>query len=469
LLIAGTASATPLAFEIPEPATAVLLAVAAVCLIGLALRRRRTAMIATLVAASAAPALARDFVVDQSYEPAANFISISRVTPEGGYGFAFTPTVPELDVVDLLLSGFDPRMTLNIRAGEITGPIVGTSLRGLQLAETRRFGQVVQFDFASPLALVPGDVYYLEPIASVPGTGAGLVADFFRTGSTYASGYLYRTSFEYVGAGPNLGPNFLPSALAGQNAWTSPYGYAGGPSVSTLQPRTGTQAVGIAGSGLAPVGGLVAAGVMRDSNFDPIASGNPIVTMQASVRLDGPSTDRGGGIDDDLISANTVVRDENGAIVAQLLVSSNGYAYAFADSGADAYNFATPAALGEYHTVGLRLDYNARTTDFFLDDRLLGTLPFGESIQSCLFARPAVELVAVPTLDRELYSASLDDFSVHVAVPEPASAALGLLGVAVLLGIAARRRRTSASIPSLSGLHSTGVRGRFGLVRRIPF
>jgi hypothetical protein len=210
-----------------------------------------------------------------------------------------------------------------------------------------------------------------------------------------------------------------------------------------VEPHSGEQALSIPGVGLVPVQpGLVGAAATHDSDVNPIANGNPIVFVEANVKLNGPSTDQGGGINDDLISANTKVVDENGAAVAELILSSNGYAYAFADDHANAYNFATPAALGEYHAVGLRLDYLARTTDFFLDEQYLGTLPFGQNIQSNVFAQQFLELIAVdsPSLNKGLYRAWFDDFSIRQSIPEPASISMFGTGVVGWLSYTVRRK-----------------------------
>jgi hypothetical protein len=217
----------------------------------------------------------------------------------------------------------------------------------------------------------------------------------------------------------------------------------------TVEPRTGEQALSIVGGGLVPFQpGLVGAAATRHSDINPITNGNPIVFLETSVKLSGPSTDQGDGINDDLISANTKIVDENGATVAELILSSNGYAYAFADDRADAYNFATPAALGEYHTVGLRLNYLARTTDYFLDAHYLGTLPFGHNIQSDVFAQQFLELIAVdtPALNRDLYTAWFDDFSIRQSVPEPANISMVGTGVVGCLGYAVRTKRKKQEV-----------------------
>jgi hypothetical protein len=279
-------------------------------------------------------------------------------------------------------------------------------------------------------------------------------AAVFRTGSRHVPGVLYSTGFEGFESGgrPGERPWFNSGfPLGGVNGWTSPTGsnavrvfnILDANPVFNVEPLTGEQALCIQGVGLVRLEpGLVGAAATRHSDFNPIASGNPIVFVEASVKLNGPNTNQGGGINDDLISASTKVVDANGVTVAELILSSNGHAYAFADYQQDAYNFATPAALGEYHTVGLRLDYVTRTTGFFLDEQYLGTLPFGQNIHSDVFAQQFLELIAVdsPAMNKGLYTAWFDNLSIRQSVPEPANISMIGAGILGWFGHSLRRK-----------------------------
>ena len=435
---------------------------------------------AVAVLCSARQASAHDFVVDQSHD-APKCCWAFNAAVLGPAGQEFTPTISTLDVVDLLILPFrfNGEMAVNIRSGSIAGPIVGASSIGTLLPETRDVGgRVMQFDFPAPVPLVPESLYVIEFLPT--GTEAAIAGDgglqfhedhhytrgqliiegertggaiFFRTGSSRIPGFVFHTRFEPLltstgAAGPV--PSYSTAfPLSGQNGWMSPFG-SSAVTISRLQAKTGEQSIRIRGSSLVPVEpGLRGAAVTRNSDLDPIASGNPIVFVQASVRLDGPSTDQGGGSNDDLVSANTKVVDEGGATVAELILSSNGHAYAFANNGANAYNFETPAALGAYHTVGLQLNYLTRTTDYFLDEQYLGTLAFGDNIQSRLFAQPFLELIATdsPALDRGAFTAWYDDFSIkQTPAPEPTSVLLCLLGVAGSMSNLSRRMRRSSTL-----------------------
>jgi hypothetical protein len=214
--------------------------------------------------------------------------------------------------------------------------------------------------------------------------------------------------------------------------------------VSTLHPQGGTQALLVNGAGLAHAPDypsvLIGADARRVFDIDPVARGAPIVGFQVGVRLDGPSTDTGGGVNDDLISANLAAFDGDGGFLTEMLLSSNGNVYSSAWD--NPYQFATPVALREYQTLGMRLNYLTRSTDYFVNGQHVGTLPFGDQITSNRFRGPALMVFAFddPVIDPALYTASFDNFSLEVAVPEPGR--VGVLGVGfVVAGLARRRRR----------------------------
>jgi MYXO-CTERM domain-containing protein len=253
----------------------------------------------------------------------------------------------------------------------------------------------------------------------------------FFCGSRVLGAVVAHTDFE--------APVFTAGPLGGQNGWTTTGGEA--VTVSSLRPRTGSQAILINGSGLVHSANypdvLVGADAVRALNLTPVASGTPIITLQTAVRLDGPDTNTGGGINDDLISANLAVFDENGGYITEMLLSSNGNVYASAWD--HPYGLGAPVTPGQYHTMAARLNYLTRSMDYFVDGQMLGTLPFGEQVQSQGLLGPALMVFAFddPIINPGLYTASFDDVSVSADVPEPAGlAAVGLLSLALI-----RRRR----------------------------
>ncbi len=391
-----------------------------------------------------------DFVVDQEHYTA-NF-----VTSFGGQlaHQEFTPVFSTLDVVDVNLGGFHPGIAVNIREGTVDGPIVGSSSTAMPTLWRQFVGSFVQFHFEPAVVVVPENLYVLEVVCAQglsieletnggfqwrpehaysrgrlifpDGTHSEDVDIAFRTGSRRLPGVVYATGFE------SLLDDLPYFSWAG---WQI-LGHAGWVTPSDLQPNHGANALQIHGRGVRPTApGLLIAGAVRDSDLNPRLAGNAIVSMQASMRLDGPNTNTGGGSDDDLISANFGVTDEAGATTAELVLSSNGNAYAFV--GENRYRFETAVTLGEYHTIGIRLDYLNRIAEFFLEHQSLGVLPF-ETSGHHVFGKPILSLTSLdtPGLDPALYSAWFDDFSIQQKpVPEPASAAMLVLAAIGLFSI----------------------------------
>lgn len=87
-------------------------------------------------------------------------------------------------------------MTVNIRSGSYDGPILGTSTTivpaGLAADYTNPY--VVHLDFATPIALTPGSLYYIQ--VEPNGGFYGIAAAF---GNGYAGGDGYQGSFTCCG------------------------------------------------------------------------------------------------------------------------------------------------------------------------------------------------------------------------------------------------------------------------------
>lgn len=97
------------------------------------------------------------------------FQSVSNFSP---IGQEFTPTFSKLNFVDLFTEGFFPPTTglfVNIRAGTISGPILGTS----QTVPTASLFGETDFLFPAEVPLIPGDLYVIE-VVTVDGLNWGL-------------------------------------------------------------------------------------------------------------------------------------------------------------------------------------------------------------------------------------------------------------------------------------------------------
>ena len=156
------------------------------------------------------------------------------------------------------------------------------------------------------------------------------------------------------------------------------------------------------------------AAATTDPNYDPIANGNPIITLEVHARLDGPSTDNGNGTADDIVSVNLDALLSDNSYFSTY-ISSNGQAYGYVNQD---YVFSGTAALGQYHDLKLVLDFNQRASTFIVDGNVLGTEPFDSTIQSSVLvnADMSINSLIIPTQ----YTGTFDDFSIN-ATPEPAA------------------------------------------------
>ena len=139
-----------------------------------------------IVTFSAAQAAAHPFAVDQSSEgpPSGGF----GISPGDAFGQEFTPTASALDVVEIGGGPHDPNslsLRVNIRAGALDGPILGTSQVAIVQEGSPLMLPVFHFDFASPVPLVPGNLYVLQPIVEPGSVTIGLS---FLDPGPYASG-----------------------------------------------------------------------------------------------------------------------------------------------------------------------------------------------------------------------------------------------------------------------------------------
>jgi hypothetical protein len=121
--------------------------------------------------------------------------SVQNIQLFAPIGQEFTPTQPTLNVVQLRTSDFQVNnaiggtLFVNIRAGTISGPLVGTSqVVTLPAGFTGPGGALTEFDFSSTVPLVPGTVFVIEVVhASGDDWGVG-TCNSFGCGNTYPPG-----------------------------------------------------------------------------------------------------------------------------------------------------------------------------------------------------------------------------------------------------------------------------------------
>jgi hypothetical protein len=249
---------------------------------------------------------------------------------------------------------------------------------------------------------------------------------------------LYGTSFD--------GPAYAPGSAGGPAAadgWS-----VAGPAQSQAV-ITPDQALRITSLNDPSVRGLSAAWV-RQMTYDPSASGNPIVTYSADVRIDGPGTAAGRA--GDVLTGNLVAFGDGATkpSVGQMWLSSNGTVYAGA-SGAAPGQFEAAAGLGVFQHLAMTLNFADMTASYFLNGQQFGTESFGPSVTSPILGGVVLGAGGPPDPTRynvDDYAITFDNVSVTasaagggaVTTPEPTSLALAGLGIVALAGRRLRRK-----------------------------
>ena len=257
---------------------------------------------------------------------------------------------------------------------------------------------------------------------------------------------IYQTGFEASEGFTAGGP------VSGQANWLQTSGPAAG-IIGTANPASGQQDLQVNGSGLEffPSFGLYSGSYRYNTLFSGVA--NPRVLVEMDTRLDGAQTFP--PISGDLISADFVLSD-----IAGMEISSDGHVYAD-DENNNFYQFGTAVTLGEYHRLGILLDFASAQESFYVDGSFLGTLAMPSGGPTSFYTYAA--LIGLPDADSYAhgdYTSYFDNLSVR-SVPEPSS--LLLIGVGGLrpASYGRRRSRTRRADPDAAGAN----RRRFCLSR----
>lgn len=237
-----------------------------------------------------------------------------------------------------------------------------------------------------------------------------LVIGGLATPAAMAAGAPYATGFER--------PAFVPGPLDGQDGWR-----AAGAAARVQPPGAGRdgQAVVIDGARLPPQpAGGAATRLTRPLGLKVPALATPIVDIAVDVRLAGPSTDRGEGPADNLVSAGLMALPADTAAAAgfgALQLSSSGEAWIVGSRTHDAFRIGVPVDLDRGHRLALRLDFVRRTTQFFVDGRPIARLPFARTLNDDALAAAALTMTAVDAGSAAAYTAHADAFAVAVLKP----------------------------------------------------
>jgi hypothetical protein len=213
---------------------------------------------------------------------------------------------------------------------------------------------------------------------------------------------LYETGFEP--------PNFMLGKLDGQRGWVQWVGRAGGATIADTTSATGRQALHNDGRLMTPVPGATWSGVINyyTVNYNAIEHKTPVLMIEADVRLDGPNMDNDAG-PDDRVSASLVAWGLYGEGLAFNLLLSTGKVQTIREGSA-------PVTLGEYHRLGLKLDFMHQTAEYFLDGVSFGVEPFRDTHSAVGLGDVRLDLVGNPTVGAQ-YTASYDNLVVRIVPP----------------------------------------------------
>ena len=222
---------------------------------------------------------------------------------------------------------------------------------------------------------------------------------------------------------------FVEGQLVGQNGWIGvPPLSLGAANVATGRSKAyaGLQAVEVRGEDLAHQdfinsgtnGYYDAIGsYRRPVNYDTAAHLTPGVSIQAWVRIDGPSSPTSTNFFSASIAARVLLSDGTAGI-GELAISSDGYAHGYSgNEDVPTFQTSAPVALGMWHLLIIHLDFNARTYSFFVDGIALGG-PFlfpSDAGNSNSLARGSLVTYSAPDagkLMKSRYVARYDNFAI---------------------------------------------------------
>jgi len=107
-------------------------------------------------------------------------------------GQSFTPTLSSIGFIELLFFDADifstngNLVTINLRSNAITGPILATTT---SFAVSNEFFGIADFFFSSPVPVVPGVTYYLQPFIQLgDAVNAPLTDGSYPGGTAFSQG-----------------------------------------------------------------------------------------------------------------------------------------------------------------------------------------------------------------------------------------------------------------------------------------
>lgn len=253
---------------------------------------------------------------------------------------------------------------------------------------------------------------------------AALIVGALHTASGQA---IYTTKFE----APALQAGF---PLSGQDGWTpatqlAPFFSSNAAIITKGKPTQGKQTVRVEGAD------LVHSDVINElTNFyyDAIGSyrrpvnyntgGTQTVRVSAHVRIDGPQTVATHNFFSAGIAGraqSTLDGEPSSASVGELVISSDGHAYAYSGNAlVPTFLASVPVKLGAWHDLAVVANFATHTSAFYVDGVLLTTFAWepaevysGVLLRGALLAYVAPDTAANKKAD---YASTYDKFSINI-------------------------------------------------------
>ena len=255
----------------------------------------------------------------------------------------------------------------------------------------------------------------------------GILASLGVVTSAHADN-LYKTSFEQ--------PMFLPGdQLLGLDGWSTaipPFLNTQAAIITNAAAKSGRQSVEVHGADLIGSGGITApydaVGSYRrplgtsDSTISPAKS---LARIDADLLLETNQSKTPG----EFFSLTIAARSGNGETLGEVGLSSEGIVEAFPFNptpGDITKRFTKPIRFNKWYHITMLLDFDNRTTAYFIDDHFLGAVQAASTSNVLLrgamvvYARPDGDVSGGAGSARSNYTARFDKFrvSVHSAAPD---------------------------------------------------
>lgn len=237
-----------------------------------------------------------------------------------------------------------------------------------------------------------------------------------RAVTLYDTGFLFPTSTYYR------------AGLVGQDQWASALTYSS--NAAQMVTCSGGQMVEIFGPYVTNGGSaLYNSEFTRTlSNYNPVSTGNPIISVRAEVNLNlGPTAGSASSL-----AGLIILNDQNGTAFESMGIDKNGVV-----SG---QNFASPNQVvtaanngtNGFHILRADLNFSTRQVTFYMDNAVMGTAPFNPAASTQL-GSVEISLQGSNPIDSNFFVDQLAVYAISAEVPT-GSCAIQIISAGPCLG-----------------------------------